>query len=738
MLFAVKNRLLVLSVLGIITLFFGYNLKNISFEHELDSFFNKKNNEYAFSQEFFKQFGNGQKSYESLIIGIENSAEITHDFMIKVDSLVDLIKPIKGVQKPYTILNQKLFVFTSFGRYPYKLFHLDTPSQFKEDLKLAKNYQDVYCRFVSDDDTKTLIYVPLNSDFGIDSILAVKEKIEALAEQFKFKELLFFNSKLTGNTVINKLQKESIVLTTISIGLVILILLFFFRSVKGVVVPLTVVLICVVWILGFMAFLNVPLNVLTIAIPVIVGVISLSDVIHIISRFSEEKEVNKYKKLELTQRDMLKAIVLTSVTTSFGFLSLIPSQIKVFIEFGFFTALGVLFAFVLAYFLLPILMFFVDGFKMHDSLLKTVPKRDYKKRVIMGTSVIFVLCIAGIVQVKNDSYIYDDIDATDQASKSIKMLGEDFYGIRDLSIAITLKDSTKKMLSFEVVEKLNALQTFIDSTYCLKNHTSVITLIRQMNRAMNGGQKDFFSLPSGEREYRHLLKLLAKNKQYFDINQFLSKDKKSTFIYSKIKDIGSYEINLRNEKLKTYVAQNLADVFQVTPTGGSYVLDQTNFSVTETMFYSLLTIILLIFIIISGLFRSLRVGLISLLPNVFPLLIILAIIGWFDMGINISTSIVFTIVFGIAVDDTIHFLSRYKIEKKRASSIEEAVKETIVTSGSAISLTTIILVAGFGVLMFSQFNANFLTGMFVCIGLVVALLSDLFLLPVLLKHFDKK
>lgn len=738
MLFAVKHRVFVLSVLGFITLFFSYNLKNISFEHNLDSFFNKNKNEYAFSQEFFKQFGNGEKSYESLIVGVGNSSVITHDFMCKVDSMVELIKPICGVEKSYSILNQKLFVFSSFGRFPYTLFHLDDSLEFEKDLLISDNYPEITSRYLSDDNTQTLIYVPLKSGFGLDSILEVKQKIIELAKPFEFNELLFFNSQITGNTVINKLRKESIILTSVSIGFVIIILWFFFRSFRGVIIPLSVVLVCVVWILGFISVLGVSLNVLTIAIPVIVGVISLSDVVHIISRFSEEKESDKTKRLVLTQKDMLKAIILTSLTTSFGFLSLISSQIKVFVEFGFFTTIGVLFAFVLAYLLLPILMFYTSELKVQDVLYKTIPQKLREKRVFLVTSVICVLCIIGISQIKNDSFIYDDIDAKDEASRSIKMLGEDFYGIRDLSVAITLKDSNENLLDFETIERLDNLQCFIDSVYTLRNYTSLVTLIHQLNRAMHGGQKEFFKLPSDKKEYNKVLKLLDRNKQYFDVGQFLSKDKKSTFLYSKIRDIGSYEINIKNEALKRYVATNLADLFVVAPTGGSHVLDQTNFSVTETMFYSLLSIISLILIIISFLFKSIKMGVISLLPNVFPLVIILAIIGWFDMGMNISTSVVFTIVFGIAVDDTIHFLSRYRIEKAKSNSTKEAVNETIKTSGGAISLTTIILVAGFGVLMFSQFSANFLTGMFVCIGLIVALLSDLFLLPVLLNRFDKK
>jgi predicted RND superfamily exporter protein len=738
LLFAVKNKKVVLFFLGLITLFFGYNLKNISFKHDLDSFFNKSNNEYAFSQDFFKQFGDGKQGYKNLIIGVKNKSKLTHSFLCKVDSLANLIKPLNGVENVHTITNQTLFVFTSFGRYPYKLFHLKDTSGFTKDIEVIKNYPEITSRYISKQNDVTLIYVPLNNSFNTDSIIKIKNKITGLSETFSFKEVLFFNSDLTGSIVIEKLKKESIVLTSISIVLVILILIFFFRSVKGVLIPLGVVLVCVVWILGLMSFLKVSLNVLTIAIPVIVAVISLSDVIHIVSRFTEEKEIDRYEKIKLTQRDMLKAIALTSLTTSFGFLSLIPSQIQVFIEFGFFTTIGVLFAFLLAYLLLPILIFHTDDLKVNDSLSKFIPHKIYTSKTLLVSFVVIVICILGVTKVKNDSYIYDDVNANDPASKSIKMLGEDFYGIRDLSIAITLRDTTKNILDYSLIKKIDKIQLLADSVYGLNNNTSLTSIIKQINKAKNGGQQDFFTLPYSEKEYKKTLKLLSKNSQYFDVNQFLSNNKKSTFIYSKIHDIGSYEIDKLNNVFNNLMDKNLGDIFKVTLTGGSHVLDQTNFSVTRTMFYSLITIVVLIFIIITILFKSIKIGLVSLLPNVLPLVVILAVVGWFDMGMSISTSIVFTIVFGIAVDDTIHFLSRYKIEKDKHKSIDEAINQTIKTSGGAISLTTIILVAGFGVLMFSGFKANFLTGAYVSLGLIVALISDLYLLPVMLNLFDRK
>ena len=154
------------------------------------------------------------------------------------------------------------------------------------------------------------------------------------------------------------------------------------------------------------------------------------------------------------------------------------------------------------------------------------------------------------------------------------------------------------------------------------------------------------------------------------------------------------------------------------------------------MIWNLGVIILFIFLLISFIFRSFFVGLFSLLPNILPLFAITATVGLLDFGMNVATTIVYTIAFGIAVDDTIHFLARYKIEKERGVENHQAVLNSIKTSGGAIILTTIILVAGFGVLISSHFYANYITGLLVCIGMIMALLCDLFLLPLVLSGLE--
>ncbi len=711
----------------------------MSFEHDLQDFLKKSDTYYQFSQDFFKQFENGGEGdpRKRLLVIISNTDSINHDFLSNIQSFSNEIKTNHQVGKVLSIINQPLFVFTSMGRYPYKLFHLNEPEKIKEDLKIANGYTDIKNRYISKDWKSTLLYVQLNEGANVDSILNVKENISSLASKYPFESVKYFNSDLTNHYIMKKLSSESAVLTQIAAIIVLLILIYFCRSFMGVIIPLSVVIMCVIWILGLIAFLGIPLNVLTIAIPVIVGVISLSDVIHIISRFSEEESEDKLQKLKLTQKDMLKAIVLTSVTTSLGFLSLIPSDIQVFIEFGFFSTLGVLFAFILAYWFLPILLYYSKEIKLKNTLTKVTPKKLYPKVTIVVSTLVIGLCIIGVIKVKNDSYIYDDIEAKDEASIAISSIAQEFYGIRDLSLAITLSDTAKSLTSYDVIQKLDQLQDSVNKIYHLKNYTSLVTLIKQMNRAKNGGRSAYFSIPDDENDFKRVTKTINKNKRFFTLDQFISKNKQSTFIYSKINDPGSYIIKKNNERLKRIVNKHFADLFTVIPTGGSHILDQTNVSVSRTMILSLSFIMLIIMIIIAVMFKSIKLGLLSLIPNMMPILVIVGVVGWFDLGLSVTITIVFTIVFGIAVDDTIHFLSRYQIEMKKGIPKNEVIENCIKTSGGAISLTTITLIAGFGTLILSDFHANFTTGLLVSIGLVVALFCDLFLLPLILLWITK-
>jgi len=332
--------------------------------------------------------------------------------------------------------------------------------------------------------------------------------------------------------------------------------------------------------------------------------------------------------------------------------------------------------------------------------------------------------------------MYEDINANDKASHSFAFMENEFYGIRELKVTISLQDSNKTIYDYTVIQEINQLEEFIEKEYNATIEMGIATRLKQFNRARNGGDSEFYILPKDEKEYRKTRNKVLKFGKKIQLNSLVSANKKATYIGAKTKDNGSYETRKLNKKLRKFVAENLPNI-SINLAGVTFIIDETNVHVTQAMIFSLLGIIIFIMILISFIFKSLLVGIVSLLPNILPLLAITSVVGWFDLGMNIATTIVYTIAFGIAVDDTIHFLSRYKIEREKPISNHQAIINTMRTSGGAILLTTLILVFGFGVLIFSDFYANFITGLLVCVGLVVALICDLYLLPVMLLWVKK-
>lgn len=735
MIFATKHRKLILILFSFITLFFGYKLTQISFGHNMEDFFDKKEKVYLFNKEFFSQFNDILPN--NVILGVRNEKAIDYETIIKIDSLTNRLKKNPFIKDVYSITNQQLVVFSAFGTLPYPVLNLDTKENFDLSFKELDSLHDVSDKYISKDKKSSILYLEMNDSLSIDSLLILKSQIEEIASGLSIEETVFVNTIHNNHLITTKIKKDTQRMVSIAFILIILILVYFFRSLAGIFIPFAIVVSSIIWIMGTIAAFDVNLNVLTVAIPVIVGVISLSDVIHIISRYSEEKTNDKFLKIKVTQRDILKAIVLTTLTTSIGFLSLANSNIKVFTEFALFTAIGVFYAFILAYFLLPVLLFAVKKITLHNTLEKLTPQKIHTKPVIVITVIFLIITGIGISKVKHDNYVFENLNKKDAISRVMNFMEKDMYGIRDITVTISVPDSNYNLFDKKILTQLNAVETFIEKEYGATIDVGLAARAKQANRAMNGGAPSFYKIPEDDYEIKQIEKKLTKFANAVRLNSFVNFESNSTYIKTKTKDKGSYETRKLNASLVQFTAENTPDL-EVNFGGTAFIIDETNVNVSEGMIWNLLIIVVFIFFIVSFIFKSFAVGFYSLFPNIIPLLTITAVVGLFGFGMNIATTIVYTIAFGIAVDDTIHFLGRYKIELDNGIDTHPALINTIKTSGGAIFLTSLVLVAGFGVLITSTFFATFITGLLVCVGMITALLCDLYLLPVLLLLLKKK
>lgn len=734
MVLATRYRKLVLVLFTLITAFFGYQLTNTEFGQNMDDFFDKDEKVYVFNKEFFSHFK--EELPNTIMIGIKNEKRLDYKTIIELDSFTNSLKNINGIQRVFSVTNQQLALFSSIGTLPYDVLNLDSEEEFNQSLIELDSLQDVKNRFIGKNNKSALIYAIINDSASLDSLKLMRAQTDSIAEQFSFGEVFFVNTKHNEFLIAEKIKSDSGRLVAIAFVLIILILLYFFRSVAGVLIPFLIIVSSVIWIIGSIALFGYEINVLTIAIPVIVGVISLSDVIHIISRYSEEESKDKIEKIRATQKDILKSIILTTLTTSFGFLSLLNSNIQVFDEFSVFTAVGVFYAFFLAYFLLPVLLFYTNKITVHNSLEKLTPKKIWIKPTLIVTGIAIIFSTLGILRVKHNNFVYENMGEKDEITSVMNFMEYDMYGIRDLTITIKVKDSNASLFDQHILAQLDEIETFVEKEYEATINVGLATSAKQVNRALNGGFPTEFRIPEDEYEAKQVRSKLIKNAKLLKLKGFVSRENNSTFIQTKAKDFGSYETRKTNRELLAF-AETITPDLEVNFGGTAFIIDETNVNVSNDMIWNLVIIVLFIFLMISFIFKSFSIGFFSLFPNILPLIAITAIVGWFDFGMNIGTTIVYTIAFGIAVDDTIHFLGRYKIEIDKGRNNYDSILTTIQTSGGAIFLTTLVLVVGFGVLILSNFYANYITGLLVTISLIVALICDLYLLPVILNWLRK-
>ena len=701
----------------------------------MDDFFDKKEEVYLFNKEFFNQFN--EVLPNNVIIGVKNQEKIDYELIVKIDSLVSRLKNTVFVKDVYSVTNQQLVLFSAFGTLPYPVLNLETKEDFNLSFTELDSLPDIKNKYISEDKKSIIFYMEIKDSLPIDSLLVLKSQVEQIASDLLIEKTVFVNTIHNNHLITTKIKKDTQRMISIAFILIIIILLYFFRSLAGIFIPFTIVVSSIIWILGTIAAFDVNLNVLTVAIPVIVGVISLSDVIHIISRYSEEKSGDKLLKIKMTQKDILKAIILTTLTTSIGFLSLANSNIKVFTEFALFTAVGVFYAFILAYFILPILLFSAKKITLHNTLEKLIPQKIHTKPVIVITVIFLVITGVGISKVKHDNYVFENLNNEDDISQVMNFMEKEMYGIRDITVTISIPDTNYDLFDKKILNQLNAIELFIENEYGATIDVGLAARTKQINRAMNGGLASYYKIPEEDYEINKIKNKLTKFANAIRLKSFANFATNSTFIKTKTKDKGSYETRKLNDNLLKFAKINTPDL-EVNFGGTAFIIDETNVNVSEGMMWNLLIIVVLIFLIVSYIFKSFAVGFYSLFPNIIPLLTITAVVGWFGFGMNIATTIVYTIAFGIAVDDTIHFLGRYKIEIDRGAKNHQALINTLKTSGGAIFLTTLVLVSGFGVLITSTFFATFITGLLVCVGMVTALLCDLYLLPVLLVLLKRK
>ena len=741
--FALKKIIFTSFVLiGIAAIALLFNLK---FSFNFNQFFPEGDEDLIFYQDFIKDFGVDDSF---MLVAIENKDGVfDEDFLNRFNKV-----SVAAKELPYVTENQSLTtlfypVKTTFGYTRIPVIHIDKPERYEKDWAKIKE-DGLFINTLIDENANSLILsLATEDELDYEQSIVFLNELRSLLKANNFNDYHFLGRTFFYESLV-QLQKEELIKTTsIGIVLVLIILILVYRRISIIAISLSSIMLGLVLFLGTLSLLGKELNSLAVFYPILMLIVGTSDVIHIMDDYLGKltRGIEKNVAMKATLKEVGISTLLTSVTTAIGFASLLTSKSSVVSGFGINAALGVLVAFIsILGFTCPLLML-VDKDKL---LPKKKPTKTWEKnlfrvnrftknypRGIITVSLVFLaVCIFGMTKINTNYQIKESLPQGSKIATDFEFFQTNYAGFRPLQVAITAV-GTNVITDFKVVQEIEKAVQKLHELKPIQNVQSITTFYKGIHKANHLNKSEYFKLPEKEATFKKYKKQLQKIARK-PLKKFLSPDEKKSRITSTVLDIGLDSVQNIYAEFNRFTAQEIdSNLIKLRLTGTGILLDKNSFYVKDSLISGLLMGLLLVAIIMALIYKNLKLIFISLLPNMLPLVFAAALIGYLGIPLEATISVVFAIVFGIAVDDTIHFLGRYKVCLDQGKTKEEALNITFSETGRALIITTLILFFGFLVLLFSIHNPSITIGLLVSVTLLTALVFDLILLPVLIRKF---
>jgi predicted RND superfamily exporter protein len=757
-----RNRILLLCLVVLITILMSFQWKDLKFTHTEANLIpadDKVNLDY---NSFLKNFG---EEGNLIVIATKDKKLFTPEIYKKWSELMYQIKSDKEIELVISVDNlQKLTKNDSSQTFELKPLVDQSKTLDENYLKQIKselfNKMPFYEGLLFNKKSgaiRSAVYL----DKKIVNTVARKEYVlhNLIPKLNKFKEETGIELHTSGMPYIRTLNAKTIVDEIgIFIGAALLItsliFFFFFRSFRATLISLVIVIIGVMWSFGIIALMGYEITVLTALVPTLVIVIGIPNCIFFINKYHQEyqKHANKAKALQRVITKTGTATLMTNLTTAFGFATFIATNNTLLSEFGVVTSINIIAIYLLCLIIIPIFFSYIPApiprhlghlereylTSFMNWIVRTV---KYNRVGVYVTAVILlVFGIIGIYEIRISGSIIEDMPKKTAFFDDIRFFEKEFDGVMPLEIMIDTKkkNGATKLTNLRRMEDLEETITDIPE---LSKPLSIVNVAKSFNQAYYNGNPDFYTLPSPNEEFALLpyIKNSLKNSKDNQLKSYISDDGSVARITTFIKDengekMKSIETQLRNKINKIFPSPK----YEVIITGKSLVFQKG----TKYLLDNLLSSLLFAFLITAGLvaimFRSFKMVLVSIIPNLLPLLMTAGLMGFLGIPLKPSTILVFGIAFGMSVDDTLRFLAQYRLELSRNDwKIKKSVFATFDDAGISMFYTSIVLFFGFSVFMLSSFGGTIALGGLVALTLFFGMLSNLVLLPSLVLTLNK-
>ncbi|MBC5840242.1 MAG: MMPL family transporter [Flavobacteriaceae bacterium] len=756
-----KNRIFILGVILLITIFLSTQWKNIRFSFTEASLLPETSSITKGYNTFLSKFG---EEGNLIIVGVKDDRFFTPKSFaawtklmneLKAQKEVDLvvsINDLKKLEKNESLEKFDLVPFVDQSKTGNQGYlntikkNLFTNMPFYEGLLFNKKGSIRSAIYLD----RKIVNTPQRKDYIFKEFIP---KIEA------FEKETGIDLKVSGMPYIRTLNANSItgeISLFIGASLLVtsLIFFFFFRSFRATLISILIVVVGVMWTFGLLGLFHFEITVLTALVPTLVIVIGIPNCIFLTNKYQQEYSAhgNKAKALQRVITKVGTATLMTNLTTAAGFATFIITSSDILREFGIVSSLSIVALFFLCLIVIPIYYSFqpVPQAKHLEHLNRNYTKTfitwiektvKYNRRYVYVVAIfLFLVSTIGAFKIKTSGNLIEDMPKNTGFYKDILFFENEFNGVMPLEIMVDTQRK-KGVMKLSTLRKMDDLQTTIEEIPELSKPISILNLVKYSKQAYYNGNPDYYDLPTSQEQ--SFILGYAKNATKDTKNNIMKSYVDSTGQVARIttfmKDIGTGNMAKIEEKLGSKIDSIFPkDRYKVVMTGKALIFEKGTQYLLNNLVSSLLFAVLLISLLMVFMFRSFKMVVVSLIPNLLPLMITAGLMGYFGIPLKPSTILVFSIAFGLSVDDTIHFLAQYRQELSNNDwKIKKSVFATIKESGISMFYTSVVLFTGFSVFMLSDFGGTIALGGLIAITLAFGMLSNLMLLPCLVLTLNK-
>lgn len=777
--FIIKYRLRLIIVLAALTAFMAYHARNAEMSYDFANVVSQDDVDMQYFQRFKQTYG---EDGNILVVGMQDNKAYKLQNFLELKTLSEELSKVEGVKAVISLPNLVQVVKdTAERKFTTAAIFTDAPQtqpELDSLLQVVRNQGFYDGQIINNKTGATLLAVTLepaylNSARRVEVMDNVMSHTEAFSKatgiKLHYAGLPFVRAVMT--TKVADEMKLFLLLALLVTGVTLFI---FFRSFYAVIFPLLVISLVVVWVLGTLSLLDFKISLLTGLIPAILVVIGIPNSTYLLTRYHYDYRKHGNKILALARVISKIGVVnlVTNTTTAIGFIVFTFTHVAILYEFGVVAGINIFVTFIVSLVLIPVVFSYLPPPSRRQlrhldarPLNKLLEFFDYivhrKRHLVYFFTILAVgVSLLGIYKIKTVSYMVDDLPEESSVNADLAFFENHFNGVMPLEIIVDtgIKQGVMRLPN---LKKLDQLEDFLRTQPILSAPISVVGLVKTATQAFYEGDPNSYRLPDNT-ERNFIFSYLAKQNDGTNqrlLRSFVDSTGQSARISLKVADAGSRELDtLIINKIKpelreiyggegvtvteegnttTFTRDDSGAQTMVSLTGTTLLFIKGNEYLINNLRSSLILAFVLVTLVIALLFKSVRVVVISLIPNMIPLLIAGGLMGFFNIPLKPSTALIFSIALGIAIDDSIHFLAKYRSELlSNGFNVSRAITTSLTEAGTSMIYTSIILFFGFVIFAFSEFGGTKALGVLMSVSLLIALFTNLIILPTLLMSFD--